>query len=208
MRKMLLLILAGLFFQSVSFADIFELKDGQRLNGRIISRDSSHLKLNIIQYPDHSFPAFIYNSFDYNFKKSLHPSKTIHKTYADSKFFLEKGNYFFAAKDYRNAIDKYEQAIDINPSYVYAYHNIAVSYLMMSEYQQSILYFNKLLSKYPENGYAYLYLAINYMNLEMFYPAREALQKAEGFAAVVDNSESSMWLRKLNEKVERELFPN
>ena len=207
MFRIIPIFLFVLTLQFSVWADVFEMTDGSRLEGRLIEDDGVHIKLNLPEYPDHSFPVFIYNAFSYDVKKTHHPTKIEHKYYKESKFLVEKGNNYFFKKDYRNAIRHYEDALKVNPKYIYAYHNIAVSWLMMNEYNNSINAFNKLIGSYPENGYAYLYLTINYMYLENYSTAKNMLSRARNYSDITNDYQCNKMIEMLNAKIEKELFP-
>ena len=45
---------------------------------------------------------------------------------------------YFKLNQYKNAIDDYSKAIDLNPDYIKAYYNRANAYLKLGQYQNAI----------------------------------------------------------------------
>lgn len=194
-------------FSARSYADVYEFRDGSKRNVRILEDEDSLLHLETSEFPMHNLPVFIYHTFDYDIKRTFHPHKLSKVVLKESKFLLEKGNNYYSKKDYLNAIRYYEQSLRVNPEYIYAYHNIGVSYLLLSRYQETIKAFERLLNKHPDYIYAYLYIAVANMHLEMYDRARSYLEKAKAYPGILMDEQCNKTIEVLLDRVNAVMFP-
>lgn len=205
--------LSGIFclflviFISNAYSETFQFNDGTSRDGKLVGYEQSHVKLNLKQYPYHDFPVFIYNDFSYNIRSIRQVEKIKQADLLKSKDLLEKGNNFFYRKDYLNAIEYYERSLKINDEYVYAYHNIAVAWLMVREYNKSIAAFRHLLRLYPESEYAYIYLTLNYIHIEQYKRAKDTIAMAKRSSVLMGNNEYARLIERLDRQIKEKTFP-
>lgn len=79
---------------------------------------------------------------------------------AEDKIFLanqkcEEGNRFFDQNNYQAAISKYNEAINLNPNYAFAYNNRGLAYAKIQNYQQAISDYTQAINLNPNHARAY-----------------------------------------------------
>ena len=70
------------------------------------------------------------------------------RTPGDSDYHA--ANRLFEDEDYERARDAYQNALDLNPEHIHAMRGLARSYLMLGQYEESLVEFNKAISMDPE----------------------------------------------------------
>lgn len=83
----------------------------------------------------------------------------------------EEGNAYLAQKQYKQALQKYQESLALNPDYVPNYYNIGTAYGHLGEKEKSMEYFNKAIAL----GYDKPRL---YYNMAWFYYEWEEYDKA------------------------------
>jgi tetratricopeptide (TPR) repeat protein len=192
---------------SCAYADTYDFKGGAREGVRFVDQDGASVKLNMKDYPNETFPEFIHQTFVYYIDKIEAPRPETRAVYNESKSLLEKGNNFFAGRDYRNAVRLYDEAIAVNPAYVYAYNNVAVCYFLMGEYGKSIEYCTKLTGREGLNGPAYFYRGVCYMKLEQYARARKDLEMAKIIFQGSGDEQYTRWVSDLLYAIDLRTFP-
>jgi tetratricopeptide (TPR) repeat protein len=79
---------------------------------------------------------------------------------APETYFIT-GNAFYKTGDYYNAIEQYNQALVLNPTYEEALSNLAFSYNKLDDFEQAAAVLEKLVELRPENPSYHYDLAIN-----------------------------------------------
>lgn len=97
-------------------------------------------------------------------------SRQIELNNSDAGLYVLRGNLHMDKQAYRQAVNDYAKAIEINPDAA-AYNNRGQAYANMGEYKQAIKDYKKAIKKDPENIYAYI-------NRGNAYYAREKYLKA------------------------------
>ena len=71
-------------------------------------------------------------------------------------FYFKNGNAKYQLKDYRGAINDLNKAIELNPSFMHAYHTRAICYGELKQFNKSLPDFNKAIELDPKYKNAYL----------------------------------------------------
>jgi tetratricopeptide (TPR) repeat protein len=99
----------------------------------------------------------------------------------------EKGNIHFKVQDYKEAIDSYSKAIELDPSFGQPFHNLALTHFILGNYNEAILLYQeciKLFTTDPEkaiawNGLGNVYRCIkDYENVAFAYQQASKLDKS------------------------------
>jgi tetratricopeptide (TPR) repeat protein len=91
---------------------------------------------------------------------------------------VRKGDAYFNRQDYRQAIEKYNQAILLNDAGPWLFENLGKAYSEIHDVEQATLCFKKALDMDPNLGYSHYILAITYYNQQEFNAAWEHMEKA------------------------------
>lgn len=81
-------------------------------------------------------------------------------------------------KNYRAAIQAYNEAINLNPQYTYAYNNRGLAYSSLQQYEQAISDFDKAIAINPQLAEPYSNRGIVYENLQQYNLAIANFYKA------------------------------
>ena len=92
--------------------------------------------------------------------------------------YAYRGVAFERGGRFDKAIEDYERAIALNPSYYQAYNNMGALLGKMSLFARAIEYFNKAIALSPDYTDAYYNRGITYVAIEQFGRALEDLNKA------------------------------
>ncbi|MFC1514994.1 tetratricopeptide repeat protein [Candidatus Omnitrophota bacterium] len=138
-----------------------------------ISEERVYIKLRFEAEPQNETPLFIYNVV-----KTSNPYKIPEELFKQSVFLLERGNFYFSQDNYPKAIEFYLKALDVNPSFRAAYHNLATVHFLRSDYTKSREYFERLIALEPLDGGAYYYLGWIFKRLENKRAAEHYLSTA------------------------------
>lgn len=65
------------------------------------------------------------------------------------------GLYFIEKEKYDEALKYFNLAVNEDENYLDAHYNIALSHLIMEDFEKSTQYYNVIIEKYPMEGYAY-----------------------------------------------------
>ncbi|MDK1288160.1 tetratricopeptide repeat protein [Pseudoalteromonas umbrosa] len=87
-----------------------------------------------------------------------------------------KGYALNQAAQYKQAIEAYQQAINIYPLYFEAIDNIGFAYMDMGDFQTAINYFDQSLQIHPKGITAQYYKGMCYINLEDYDSARKTFK--------------------------------
>lgn len=88
----------------------------------------------------------------------------------DSKGLVMRGNYYFKEQQYKNAIEDFSKALQVNEKEVNAYNGRAAAYLKLAEYEKAVRDCNQALDLDPNFSYVYYNRGI----------AKEMLRDVEG----------------------------
>jgi tetratricopeptide (TPR) repeat protein len=97
---------------------------------------------------------------------------------ADETVYFYRAGSNLALANYQQAIADYDQAIQINPTYVDAYINRGITYNAIGEYERAIGDFDKAIEIDPSNPEAYLKRAESYRLLGLTEQAIADLRRA------------------------------
>jgi tetratricopeptide (TPR) repeat protein len=202
MYKKLVLFLLILGFQALAFGGIYDLDyTKEDVEAEAVHQDGKFVKLRLQSTPQSLMPLFIYN-----IAKTKNPHKIPQGLFKESLFLLEKGNSYFSKGNYQKAIEFYQKAANVNPSFIAAYHNVGISFFVLNEYGRSREYFEKIISMEPLEGYPYFYLGWIYKKLENPRMAERYLNTAKEIFA----SQKELYLLDQTEKMldSLQFFPN
>lgn len=98
-----------------------------------------------------------------------------------SEDYLIEGNFYFQRNEYDIAIEKYKQALKINPKDARANYNLGVAYYKKGAdfYKDAILSYKKAIEIDPKMTDAYFNLGVVYFSLGDYVKAEENLRKAK-----------------------------
>ena len=85
---------------------------------------------------------------------------------ANQKF--EDGLKCYYAKDYDGAIRLYNEALDLNPNWDFAYNNLAMAYNDLGQYERAIADYDKAIELNPNDADFYFNRGGTYKNLKQF----------------------------------------
>ncbi|MCG8569034.1 MAG: tetratricopeptide repeat protein [Spirochaetes bacterium] len=88
-----------------------------------------------------------------------------------------KGVSHYKKLEYDQAIDLYQQALDIVPNYYYALGNMGLTYRMMGDLDQAINYYEKVIHYFPQDYYIRLNLAAVHILKKDFQAAEKQYQE-------------------------------
>lgn len=182
-----------------SFADEYHFKDGKVEEGQAVYADGPYLELRFLKMPHQNQGLLIYD-----IEKVKGPSSYSSSVYERSYELLSQGNRYFFKGQYRKALDYYQKAIDINPLYIYAYHNRAVVFMTEYKYDEAINEFNNILNIDKNNPAAYFDLGIIYGYLENWPLAKDYFEKAKKyFLQIKDKNISEMWAERAEDYIQQ-----
>ena len=92
--------------------------------------------------------------------------------------YLIQANQKYKQKDYQGAIYLYNQAIEINPQYAFAYNDRGTTYDALQKYPEAIADYNKAIQLNPQDAVAYNNLGIAYHKLQKYPEAIADYNKA------------------------------
>ena len=93
------------------------------------------------------FPDF------YGFAQNNGPNKLYGPQ--DAEAYFRKGNKNFASGKYKDAIEDYNKAIELNLQYAEAYNNRGVANFNLGKYKKAIKDYNKVIELNPQYAEAY-----------------------------------------------------
>jgi curved DNA-binding protein CbpA len=96
-----------------------------------------------------------------------------------SKFYVERGNGYFDLGEYPEAIDCYNNAIELNPNNDIAYYQRGVIYFQLEQYREAILDYNEAIRLNPNNSYNYHARGLAYYQIGSYQKAVADLKKAK-----------------------------
>ena len=85
--------------------------------------------------------------------------------------YLEQGNKHYNREEFEQAIADYNQAIQLNPKYAYAYNNRGIVYYNQGKYDLAIADYNQAIQLNPKYANAYY-------NRGLTYKAKRNIEKA------------------------------
>lgn len=91
------------------------------------------------------------------------------KRYQNAVAYSQLGNYFLKKDDFKKALENYQRAIAISPSYSKPYSNIGMVMVKLGNYEQAVEFFSQTIKLEPKEsgitftnrGYAYVSLGRN-----------------------------------------------
>jgi len=187
-------VLIGIFFLvgAGALADEYYFKDGRVKEAKAEYVESPYLELTFLENP-----GAVEGLFIYDIVKVKGPSSFPSDVYQRSYELLEKGNRSFYKGNFSQALDYYQQALDINPMYIYAYHNRAVVFAAEGKYDQAVYEFKKMLKRSKDNAGAYFNLGLIYRYLENWRQARFYFEKAQRYFSQLKNQrKAKLWSQK------------
>jgi len=87
------------------------------------------------------------------------------------------GNVEFDSANYNKAIEYYQKAIEIDSTYIDAYHNIGLTFYHTEEFDKAIVYFNKVIAITDTSASTYFLLGGLYEQKQDFDKAIEMVKK-------------------------------
>jgi len=97
----------------------------------------------------------------------------------DPEVFFGFGCILDAERQPEKAIEMHGKAIEINPEYAGAYHNRALDYVSIGDFENAIPDFSKVMEIEPNNGQIYNDRAVAYYRLKQYNKSWEDVQKAK-----------------------------
>ena len=88
----------------------------------------------------------------------------IHNVQGNYSLINTKGEILLDKKNYQEAMNLFQQVINMNPQFPDAYINIGNCYGSMQDYDNAIIYFKKSLELSPDNPEVYRKLGLSYQN--------------------------------------------
>src|SRR6266702_1151045 len=85
--------------------------------------------------------------------------------------WFEEGNNHYNAKEYQKAIGAYNQAIELDNTYVRAYFKRGDSYDELKEHRKAIADYDQAIALNPKDETAYYYRGLTYLNLKEYQKA-------------------------------------
>jgi tetratricopeptide (TPR) repeat protein len=105
--------------------------------------------------------------------------------------YNNKGVTYYELGDYKQAIEDYSRAIELNPDYTEAFNNRGTAYYELGNYRQAIEDYDRLIGFKPGYGDAYLNRGVAYAHLGDYRQAIEDFNKVveinPGHAKVYNN---------------------
>lgn len=96
----------------------------------------------------------------------------------DARAFYKLGNEYYEKGDFDRAIENYDRAVEMDPSYDKAYYNRGLAYACKEDYDRAISDINKVIALKPEFAEAYHVLGLAYEYKNIPDQAIEAYNKA------------------------------
>ncbi|MBR1396549.1 MAG: tetratricopeptide repeat protein [Selenomonadaceae bacterium] len=91
---------------------------------------------------------------------------------ADNEFrvnqFLKEGNQLYYQGDYNGAIAKYNEALNLNPNFDWAYNNRGLAYGNLQNYDAAMADYNKAIELNPNDAEAYNNRGNTYVSLKQY----------------------------------------
>ena len=139
-----------------------------------------------------NFSPNVNDNFDYE-------TKVFAKSNAEQKF--DEGNEFLKNQDYNSALEKFNEAIKINPNYYSAYYERGKIYYELKKYDKALADFQKVLKIDPHFARTYGKIGEVYYNLKDYPNALENLNQA----IRIENEEDAQKYREIVNKINIEL---
>ncbi|MBR8840278.1 MAG: tetratricopeptide repeat protein [Stigonema ocellatum SAG 48.90 = DSM 106950] len=106
-------------------------------------------------------------------------SADVPKGNATASQWLERGNQLWRLRRYEEAVQDFERAIQLNPSFVYlAYYGKGLALGELGKDKEAIAAFVQAVSKKPDYAAAWKQQSVHYRKLNQFEPALVAIDKA------------------------------
>ena len=96
----------------------------------------------------------------------------------ESAFYLKEGFGYFNDQEFLQAIEAFQEAVQINPDSKDANFNLGVTYCKLGKYEQAIPYFLKNIEITPEAVDAHYSLGVAYGSMGQKEKARKSFQEA------------------------------
>lgn len=77
--------------------------------------------------------------------------------------FYKRGNGFLETHNYHAAIEEYKRAVELDPNFVLAWDNLAVSYRRLKHFPEAAEAYKKSLSVFPRGEFALVNLGVVYV---------------------------------------------
>jgi len=87
-----------------------------------------------------------------------------------------RGTEQMLAKKYKEAIEYFKRAIDLNPDFSEAYYNLGIAYEELGKHEDSIETLKKAIRLAPENANAHYALGYAYYQLKRYKDATDAFE--------------------------------
>jgi tetratricopeptide (TPR) repeat protein len=191
----------------VSWADVYRFKDGEERTARLREYDPPIMRLEYADETGTDFPITTHIAFDYDVASTEHPQKFVSQYYKEANIWFEKGNNALYAKDYRNAIVAYDQALAMNPEHIPAQMNKGAALLALSSFDEAFAVYRALRRQEPNMGEPAAYMAYVYYRKELFADARAACDEALRFPDVQADRDLSAALTRMRRSADALSFP-
>ncbi len=95
-----------------------------------------------------------------------------------SEQYYQGADLKFGLRDYQGAIEQYNKAIELDPTYAKAYSGRALSKCMLQNFQSALADYNKVIEIKPLDAESYYNRGLVRNNLQEYVPAMEDYTKA------------------------------
>jgi len=106
------------------------------------------------------------------------PVERISHSGSQPKIMYLLGRYYQGKVQYKQAIDAYQKALDLNPNYVEVHNSLAVIYAIQKDFDKSFEYFAKALEIAPNESYLNNNMGYAFLIQGKEYEAAEAFKRA------------------------------
>lgn len=125
-----------------------------------------------------------------NYRAAIKPYRKAYELQPDAKLAFHLGSVAQKGGDFPTAIDAYQQALALDPTYTKAQYNLALTFMKAKQYEEAVAAFDKLIEMEGPSYRAYYSQGLSYYYLGKYDEALEAydLALAEKETAAVYNN--------------------
>ncbi|MDD5432831.1 MAG: tetratricopeptide repeat protein [Candidatus Omnitrophica bacterium] len=133
----ILLLISGLYFPSLSFSETIVLKSGKTVEGKLVEKTGKYIKLEIHGVVVPYFKNEIADVGEKAKKQDDKVSKECLVKVKSDKETLDEAAGYHLQKRYDEEIDALNKAIKINPRFAEAYYNRAIAYSCLNKFAEA-----------------------------------------------------------------------